>query len=128
VRVENVENNEETPLLGGNLDGRTSLWQHDNPWIRLPARTARSLALTARDLWADSKQLVLIIFDRDERASQIAEMCFHAFLLVAFIGISIPLLISLNNDGTPQGLLMIEFAIIVIELWFTIVFHPGSRY
>jgi hypothetical protein len=39
----NVEDNVETPLLLRDLDSRTPLWQHDNPWIRLPAYIIQQL-------------------------------------------------------------------------------------
>jgi hypothetical protein len=42
-RPENVENNEQRPLLGANLYSRTPIWQHDNSWIRLPAQFVRWL-------------------------------------------------------------------------------------
>ncbi|KAI0537252.1 hypothetical protein GGR58DRAFT_353767 [Xylaria digitata] len=38
---DNIEDNVEAPLLLRDLDSQTPLWQHDNAWIRLPARFIR---------------------------------------------------------------------------------------
>ncbi|KAH8632502.1 hypothetical protein CC77DRAFT_1021630 [Alternaria alternata] len=82
-RVENVENNEQTSLLGGNLDSWTPLWQHDNAWIRLPAQLTLSPAR------------------------------YHVLFSMLFISTGIPLCIGLSRKELPWPLLLLDSFILI---------------
>lgn len=59
ARPDNVENNEYAPLLGGNLDSYTLLRQHDNVYIRAPAKCLHWLRRKTEDA-ADILPLILV--------------------------------------------------------------------
>lgn len=125
MRPENVENNEETPLLGGNLNHGTLLWQHDNPWIRVPARIARSLKFTAHAILADVLWFFGEIANRESWISQRAQTLLFGSLAIIFIAVGVALLISLSHDGAPQGLFLIEFAVAFTWCWSYIMLEMG---
>ena len=83
---QNVEDNVETPLLLQDLDGKTSLWQHDNPWIRLPAQFVR---------WIWQLLIFLIV-------------SVHPIFFSVLLTVGIFLSISLSRGGFPVVLLMVE--------------------
>jgi hypothetical protein len=100
-RPENVENNEQLPLLGRDLESRTPLWKHDYIWIRAPARFARWL-LTA-----------------DHTVPNIARLTIWFSLLATMFGAGILLGIALSRKESALMLLVVELASIVAFVTFT---------
>ena len=98
---ENVENNEQRPLVGRNLNSRTPLSQHDKSYIRLPAQLIR---------WLTPRPVRIIIW-----------FCLLATMIVngVFLGI------ALSRKESWLSWLVVEVA--SIFLWAVVTHNVTSR-
>ena len=82
-RSQNVEDNEETTLLGQDLDSWTLPWEHDNACFRLPAQFVRFL-------W----HFILQHF-------------WHILFFLILVVVGVVLLVSVSRGKFPLGLLIL---------------------
>jgi hypothetical protein len=111
---ENVENNEETPLLGQALNAYTPLWQNDNALIRIPARLGHRI-------WpsADRDRI------RDILLGLLAAITvLHSLLLAVSLSAIVP---SLSRKWVPVCLALIQLVLVGVWAVLGVRFYRRRR-
>ncbi|KAJ8111728.1 hypothetical protein OPT61_g5745 [Boeremia exigua] len=112
----NVENNEQTRLLGSNTNATTPWTKEQNPWKRIPARAVliikrnvvatvqifwseivlfivKNVAATVQFLWSGIVAMLQAIGNGIRFISEVPNIGFHAFFFLVLCATTIPLII-----------------------------------